>query len=209
MGAFVVIIVTMLVAIWMAMAPYGQDWGQVDRAPGRVAVQSIAANMMEFHQAALRFVSQNVNKSPVSTQWAFTYLNQAAVRCAPYASATYPANSASGSCAAPVTELVMPSYMSEAAPAHDWVVCYVSGTPNKLVTYSRSGENPGGYTPAEIAAAFADYNISNNYDNWYWGVTTSGPSLTYPTTITLPTDCTSAPASAVAVGVVAIATVIN
>lgn len=196
MGAFLVIIVTMLMAVWLAMSPYGQDWGQVDRAPGRVAVQALAANMIEFHQAAFRFVSQTANKTPVSTTWVFSVTNLDSVRCP-----TYPANSVGGTCD---TALVMPSFLSEAAPAHNWRVCYKSGTPNILVTYSLSGENPGGYTPAEISAAFSDYNISNNYQNWYWGVTTAGPALTYPASLVLP-DC----GTAVGVGVVAIATTIN
>lgn len=209
MGAFIVIIVTLLMAVWMAMAPYGQDWGNIDRAPGRVAVQAIAANMIEFHNSALRFVMQSANAAPASTRWAFTYLDQAAVRCTPYAAATYPTNSVGGSCSAPITEFTMPSYLSTTAPVYDWVVCYQTGTPNILVTYSRVGDNPGGYSPAEIAAAFSDYNISNNYDNWFWGVTTATPSLTYPSTRTLPTTCNGAPTSAVGTGVVAIATVIN
>lgn len=208
MGAFVVVIVALLMAVWLVIAPYGQDAQQSNTNPTQAGVQAIAANMIRFHQAAVDFVSLTANKAPTSTRWGFTYLNQAAVRCSPYASAAYPTNSVSGTCAAPATAFSMPSFMSDTVAAYDWVVCYQTGSPNIVVTYSRSGENPGGHTPAEISAALADYSISSNYTNWYWGVTTAGPAVNLPSALTLPVTCTTSPASAVPVGAIAIATVV-
>ena len=203
MGAFVVIIVTLLAAIWLALSPFGQDALQINPHPSRPAVQAVAANMIEFHQAAVNFVSMSANAAPASTRWDFTYLNQASVRCAPYVGASYTSVVPAG-CTAPVTAFPMPGYLSDTDPAYDWVVCYQTGSPNIVVTYSRTGDAPGGYAPAEIVAALDDYNIEGNYTNWYWGVTAVGPALSQPSALTLPVTCTGT--QAVGVGVIALAT---
>lgn len=205
MGAFIIVIVTMLLAVWMAISPYGPDWGQVDNAPSKVAVQAVAANMMEFHEAALRFVTQAANRTPTSTRWEFSYTAQAPVRCPPYSGGAYPANTTTGTCTPPATALVMPSYLSETMPVYDWVVCYQSGTPNVLVTYARTGDEPGGYTAAQIAASLAGFNFPASKSNWYWGVVGAGPSLSLPASLALPGSCTVSLTS----GMVAIATAIN
>lgn len=192
MGAFIVIIVTMLTAIWMALSPYGQDTAQINPNPNRPALQAVAANMIEFHQAVVNFVTMTQNKTPASTMWQFTYASQAAVRCSgSYSGGLYPANSVAGTCSAPATELPMPSFLNSALPVYDWVVCYASGSQNIVVTYSRKDELPGGYTPTEVAAALADYGVSDNHSNWYWGVVKAGPQLDTPSTLALPTTCTS------------------
>lgn len=207
MGAFVILIVTMLLAIWFALTPLSNDTAQTSiygTPPGAMAV---AANLLAFHQAAVTFVSQTANKTPTSTRWGFTYSDQKTVRCTPYTGATYTTYVAAG-CTGTSTQFPMPSFLSESDPLYDWVVCYQTGAQNIVVTYSRSGESPGGYTPAQIDAALGTFDVEANYSGWYWGVTSSTPALSKPSALTLPTTCTTSPATAVTTGVIALATVI-
>lgn len=199
MGGFVTVIVALLVAVWLALSPFSQNTRSVSPTLTRIPAQAVAANMVEFHRAAVSFVSQTANKS---LNWTFSYLSQATVRCSPYASASYTTYVPAG-CTGTATALQMPGYMSDTVATYDWVVCYRTGSPNIVVTYSRNGENPGGYSPTDLAAALTDYNITNSFSTWYWGVVATGPAMATPTALTLP-SCTTA----VPVGAIALATTI-
>lgn len=199
MGGFLLVVVALLMAVWLSLSPLGLNAPTVNPNPSRASVQSVAASLMEFHMAAVNFVSQTANKS---LNWTFSYLDQTTVRCSPYSGATYTTYVGAG-CSGTPTALQMPSYMSDTVATYDWIVCYRTGSPNIVVTYSRSGENPGGYSPAEIAAVLRDYNVSSAYSTWYWGTVATGPAMSNPTALTLP-SCTTA----VPVGAVALATTI-
>lgn len=205
MGAFLVVFVTMLLAIWVAMVPLKNDVPVSDISARKPTVQAVAANMIQVHQAAVDFVQQSVNKAPTSTTWSFTVTNQASVRCNTYSGGTYPSNTASGTCAGTPTEFRSPEFMDATTPIYDWNVYYKSGTPNVVVTYASVSATPGGYTMAEINTALAAYSLKENYPNWYWGVTQSSAPYSLSngaTSLTMPTGFSSA-------SVIAIATEIN
>ncbi len=207
MGAFIVIIAAILLALWAVLLPLDGESPMANTPTIRPSVQAVAGNMVQFHQAAVDFVSQTANRTPVDSQWAWGLNNLGTVLC----TGSYPTNSAGGTCVAPTTEFRLPSFISTTSPLYNWNSYYVDGSTDMVVTYSRSGDEPGGFTPTEINAALVEYGLANNYNaDWYWGVTgASAPYELSNGTVTLTVlDTPVAIAVPLTAGVIAIATVI-
>lgn len=205
MGAFLVIVVAVLIALWASLAPKGSDDARTAFTATRPGVQAVVANLIDFHRAGIDFVSQTSNRNPASATWTWTFTNQINVRCPTYTGGLYPTNSVGGSCGTPNTEFRSPSYLSV---IYNWNDYYYSdgagGSDDILVTYvAASGDSVGGYTSAEVATALADYGLSGE-TNWYWGVTAGAG----PYTLSNGTATLTLPAGFTAAGVLAVATVI-
>ncbi len=205
MGGFLLIIVATLIALFYALMPGQQDSSSAVFTANKPAVQAVAANMVEFHRAAVDFVSLSVNRNPASQSWAFSFQDQTAVRCPTYSGGLYPANSVGGNCTAgTATELRVPSFMSQ---LYNWRVYYYSdgagGAQDIVVTYAAAAtDQVGGYTSAEVRAGLADYSLAS--EGWYWGVT----ETVSPYTLSNGTTTLTLPLSFAVPSVVAIATVI-
>lgn len=198
MGGFLVVIVTLLLAVWVAMVPLRSERLVDDVSVSRPSAQAVAGNMIEVHQAAVDFVSQTVNKAPASNTWSFTLTSQASVRCPPsYTSGAYPTNSVGGTCTAPATEFRPPEFAAQTSTTaiYNWNIYYRVGTPNIVVTYATAGALPGGYSASQIAAALDSYNLKATKTSWYWGVTPASAPYTLSngsSTLTLPSGFSSA-----------------
>lgn len=210
MGAFLVIIVAVLIALWASLAPTANDTSQTAFSLNRPAVQAVAANMIEFHRAAVAFVSQASNRNPASTSWSWTFSNQINVRCsAGYTGGLYPAGSSGGSCSAPITEFTPPAFLSN---IYNWNVYYYSngsgGNDDIVITYAASSaDSIAGYTSTDVSTALSDYNLITE-SNWYWGVTADPLPAGVPYTLSNGTTTLNLPTGFTALGVAAIATII-
>lgn len=210
MGAFLVLIAAVLIAIWASLVPTASDTSQTAYSLNRPALQAVAANMIEFHRAAIAFVRQAANRNPVSTTWSWTFSNQTNVRCvANYTGGLYPVGSSGGSCSTPVTEFTLPSFLSN---MYSWNVYYYSngsgGSDDIVITYAASSiDSIAGYTSSEVSTALSDYNLLTE-SNWYWGVTSDPLPAGVPYTLSNGTVTLNLPTGFSTLGVVAIATII-
>lgn len=209
MGAFLVIIIGVLLALWASLAPNTAEDGRTAFTYNRPSVQSVVGNMVAFHRAAIDFVSQTSNRNPVSTTWTWTFSSQVNVRCPTYTGGLYPTNSVGGSCSAPISEFVPPTYVSN---IYNWNVYYYSngagGSDDILVTYvASSSDSVAGYTSDDVSTALADYGLASE-TNWYWGVTTDPAPVGVPYTLSNGTTTLNLPTGFTALGVAAIATII-
>lgn len=210
MGAFVVIISAILLALWAVLLPLDGESPMANTPTTRPSVQAVAGNMIQFHQAAVDFVTQTANRAPVDAQWSWGLGDLKPVTC-PLTGGNYPTNSVGGTCVAPTTEFRLPTFISTTSPLYSWSSYYVDGTTDMVVTYSAAGDSPGGFTPTEINSALVEYGLANNYNaNWYWGVTdaTAPYHLSNGTTTLTVIDTPVAIAVPLTADVIAIATVI-
>lgn len=205
MGGFIVVIAAVFIALLASFNATYLDMQKSNIGSTPTSIQAVAANLIEYHRAAVDFVSQTANRNPPSTTWTWTASNQASVRCSPYSSATYPTGSVGGTCTAPTTEFRPPVFFSI---LYNWSTYYKSdgagGANDIVVTYVTSSSiSLDGYTSQEVANALNDYALSSE-TSWYWGLTTAeaSPRLSNGTTyLTMPTGFSTQ-------SVVAIATVI-
>lgn len=211
MGAFLVIIIGVLLALWATLTPNTAEEGRTAFTYNRPSVQSVVGNMIAFHRTAIDFVSQTSNRNPVSTTWTWTYSSQVNVRCPTYTGGLYPTNSVGGSCSlvTGVTEFVPPTYLSN---IYNWNVYYYSngagGNDDIVVTYvASSSDSVAGYTSDDVSTALADYGLTSE-TNWYWGVTTDPAPAGVPYTLSNGTTTLNLPTGFTALGVAAIATII-
>lgn len=172
MGGFLIIIVATILALWAALLPGRESDKTSVFTASQPGVQAVAANMIEFHRAAVDFVTLGPNTNPTSGEWTFSRSDLSKVLC----SGTYLADAnhdGGGDCTSGAeTQFRLPSYLTD---LHDWQVFYEPDGQNLLVTYS-SGTNLAGYTPEQVNSALADYNLAGQ--GWYWGVVSGNAPYT-------------------------------
>jgi hypothetical protein len=204
MGAFLVVIAALLIAVMVAILPMtGSEPLVVEGNLNRPSAQAVAGNMVQYHLAAIEFVSNSANRNPASTTWSFSDADQRTVRCnsSAYVAGTY------SSC---TTEFRPPGFLPPSTFASgslnivNWTVYYKDATTDIVVTYASSTSSVGGYAPAQIARALDDYKLATTYSRWYWGVVGATTTLTLdtPTSLSMPAGYGGGD------GVVALATVI-
>ncbi len=197
MGGFLVVMAALLLALLASILPLGGGEPLTSGgALNRPSVQVVAGNLVQYHAAAVDFVT--ANRNPASTTWTFTDSDQSTVRCASsYTGGTY----APCSTEFAPPGFLAPSVMGTSANVVDWTVYYKDSTEDIVVTYATSSSNVAGYAPAQIARALDDFSLGTAYSDWYWGVVAGGV-LPNPSNLTMPTGYAGGN------GVVAIATVL-
>jgi len=220
MGAFLVMLAAIALAIMVSMMPVGSDFSRTAFVGDKPSLQAVAANMVEFHRAAVDFASRTQNRNPLlgtPKNWSFTYETQTTVRCSGnYTGGTYSTNgnATSPDCTGDTSDFHPPSFMYTSATGaasvevYNWRVYYQSdgagGSDDILVTYANSSSDaPGGYTSAQVAIGLDDFELADETD-WFWGVTTA----TVPPTLSDGTTTQNMPSGFSTQNVVAIATII-
>ena len=181
MGGFLVLFVSILIMILVTLTPSANDPAVSPSVVARPALQSVAANMIDFHRAAIYFARKPENRNPNGGMWTFSYSSQDNVRCSTtYAGGTYLTNgiATSPNCSSGLeTEFRLPSYY---AALYDWNVYYESdgpgGADDILITYVKDSiDSVAGYSSEQVLAALNDYDLQTE-SNWYWGVTEASGS---------------------------------
>lgn len=208
MGGFLMIFVALVISLFVMMTPAGQNTTQTAFVGDRPTPQAVAANMIEFHRAAVDFVSRTENRNPTTLSWSWSYTTQTTVRC----SATYPGgtydtngNATTPDCSGDTSDFRTPGF---SVNIYDWRAYYRSdgagGSNDIVVTYANSSTDVlAGYSSETIVTALNEFGLAGETD-WYWGVTPGSGGITLSngtTSLTMPAGFTTR-------NVVAIATII-
>ncbi len=208
MGGFLVLFVAIAISLLVALMSAGQDVSQTAFVGDHPTAQAVAANMIEFHRAAVDFVSRTQNRNPTTLSWSWSYTTQTTVRCsASYAGGTYDTsgNATSPDCTGDTSEFRVPGF---SVNIYNWKAYYRSdgagGSDDIVVTYANASTDVlAGYSSQAIASALNEFGLAGETD-WYWGVTPGSGGITLSNgtaTLTMPTGFSKR-------NVVAIATII-
>ena len=164
MGAFLVMLAMLVVAMIAILNPFGTSSTNTPNFGDRNMIQAVAGNMVQLHEALVRYCTD----TPASC--AANAKDNVASQVGPFA----------------VSSAYVPSFINTGSNLVNWNY-YINSTDHVVVTYYASTTNIGGFSPAQIAGALEDYQIATAYTTWNYGLTASG-AVSRPAAYTLPVD---------------------